>query len=301
MHIVKFTVPGAAHAQVGVLQEDTVTSLAAGAIADLLRLPLEQVQMQCRAPAGHRYAAGEVRLLPPVDGRMEVWAAGVTYKTSQLERIKESQSAASVYELVYDAARPELFFKSAAWRVVGHQEPIAVRGDSTIDVPEPELALVLNSSGELLGYSICDDVSSRSIEGDNPLYLPQAKIYLGGCAVGPGIRPAWEVRDPYSLGIHLRIARDGIVAWQGQASTAQLNRRLDDLVDYLLRADLFPDGVVLSTGTCLVPELPFTLQAGDLVEIEIEHVGRLANSVVRGRADVEWLARDGADRTGIRS
>lgn len=296
MQLVRFAAAGHSYPQVGVLEDGTVTTLPMLSVADLLREPLARIRSICRAPSGRSYAADQVRLLPPVDGRMEVWAAGVTYKTSELGRVKESHSAPTVYELVYEAERPELFYKSAAWRVVGDGEPIAVRSDSTIDVPEPELALVLNCSGEIAGYSICDDVSSRSIEGENPLYLPQAKSYLGGCAVGPGIRPAWELPDPYRLGISLHIARGGLMVWQGQASTTGLKRSLDDLVAYLLRADVFPDGVVLSTGTCLVPELPFSLEQGDTVEIQIEGIGRLTNPVVRGRAGAEWLSLDASRR-----
>jgi 2-dehydro-3-deoxy-D-arabinonate dehydratase len=218
-----------------------------------------------------------------------VWAAGVTYQQSRAARVEESERSATVYEQVYDADRPELFFKSVAWRVVGDGEPIAVRDDSKVDVPEPELAVVVNAAGEIVGYTVCDDVSSRTLEGENPLYLPQAKIYLGGCSVGPGIRPAWEVTDPYDLTIRLTIRRDGSVHWSGEASTSQLRRRLDELVDYLTRADAFPDGVILSTGTCLVPGTPFTLTAGDEVQIEIDEVGILTNPVVRGRTDMQWL------------
>ena len=158
-----------------------------------------------------------------------------------------------------------------------------MRSDSSIDVPEPELAVVLNAAGEVAGYTICNDMSSRSIEGENPLYLPQAKIYLGGCAVGPWIVPAWEVPDPYALTIELAIARDGSTAWAGSASTAALHRKIDELAAYLFRADEFPAGVILSTGTSLVPELPFTLEAGDEVRIRISGIGELANPVVRGK------------------
>jgi 2-dehydro-3-deoxy-D-arabinonate dehydratase len=161
-----------------------------------------------------------------------------------------------------------------------------VRADSAVDVPEPELAAVLNSAGDVLGYTICNDMSSRSIEGENPLYLPQAKIYLGGCAAGPWIRPAWEVPDPYALTIELTISRDGAAAWSGSASTAGLRRRIAELAAFLFREDEFPDGVVLSTGTSLVPDLPFTLRPGDEVRIAISGIGELVNHVVRGKAAV---------------
>jgi 2-dehydro-3-deoxy-D-arabinonate dehydratase len=161
-----------------------------------------------------------------------------------------------------------------------------VRADSSIDVPEPELAVVLNADNEIVGYTICNDMSSRSIEGENPLYLPQAKIYLGGCALGPVITPAWEIPDPYALTIELTITRDGAIIWDGSASTSALHRRIDELAGYLFREDEFPAGVILSTGTSLVPDLPFTLQAGDEIRIAIPGIGELVNPVVRGKAAV---------------
>ncbi|HVX45419.1 MAG TPA: fumarylacetoacetate hydrolase family protein, partial [Mycobacteriales bacterium] len=276
MHIVRFAEATSAP-QVGILAVDGAITAFAGAdtIAELLRLPAATLQERCADPGGESVPADRVRLLPPVDGRTEVWAAGVTYVRSREARVAESEKSATVYEQVYDADRPEIFFKSAAWKVVGDQEPIAIRSDSTVDVPEPELAVVANAGGEIVGFSVCDDVSSRSIEGENPLYLPQAKVFAGGCALGPGIRPAWEIADPYRLGIALRIHRDGETVWSGEANTDQLHRKLDDLLRYLRHSDLFPDGVVLSTGTCLVPDLPFTLQAGDRIDIEIDEVGTL--------------------------
>jgi 2-dehydro-3-deoxy-D-arabinonate dehydratase len=170
--------------------------------------------------------------------------------------------------------------------VAGPDQPIAVRADSTWDVPEPELALVVNAHAEIVGYTIANDVSSRSIEGENPLYLPQAKVYAGCCAVGPGITPAWEVANGYALALRLRILRAGRLHWTGESSTRELKRRYDELVSYLFREDEFPEGVILSTGTALVPESPFTLQPGDVVEIEIDQLGTLRNRVVRGRPGV---------------
>jgi 2-dehydro-3-deoxy-D-arabinonate dehydratase len=201
----------------------------------------------------------------------------------------ESEQSADIYDRVYAAERPELFFKSAAWRVSGPGQPVSVRADSTIDVPEPELAVVLNAEGAVAGYTICNDMSSRSIEGENPLYLPQAKIYLGGCAVGPWIVPAWEVPDPYALTIELTIARDGAAAWEGSASTAALHRKFHELAAYLFRADDFPAGVILATGTSVVPDLPFTLEGGDEVHIRISGIGHLINPVVRGKPAVSLL------------
>ena len=194
-----------------------------------------------------------------------------------------------MYARVYEAERPELFFKSPAWRVCGDGEPIGIRPDSQISVPEPELALVCNAGAEIVGVTICDDVSSRSIEGQNPLYLPQAKIYAGACALGPGITPAWEL-DLGALAITVSVRRDGTVAWSGETSTASLHRELGELVEYLFLASSFPHGAVLSTGTGLVPELSFTLAPGDEVEIGVAGVGTLTN-VVRSATSGEfgWL------------
>jgi 2-dehydro-3-deoxy-D-arabinonate dehydratase len=223
-------------------------------------------------------------VLAPLDGETEVWAAGVTYERSMHARVQESLDSADIYDRVYTAPRPELFFKSAAWRVAGPGDRVSARADSQVDVPEPELAAVLNADADVIGYTICNDMSSRSIEGENPLYLPQAKIYLGGCAAGPGIRPAWEVEDPYGLTIEMTIRRDGDIAWTGQSSTAGLRRTVPELAAFLFREDEFPAGVVLSTGTSLVPDLPFTLRAGDEIRISITEIGELVNHVVRGKA-----------------
>jgi 2-dehydro-3-deoxy-D-arabinonate dehydratase len=222
-------------------------------------------------------------ILAPIDGQTEVWAAGVTYKRSEEARVEESATP-DIYTHVYRAERPELFFKATPRRVAGPDQQIVVRSDSTWDVPEPELAVVVNAAGDIVGYTIGNDVSSRSIEGENPLYLPQAKVYAGCCALGPGITPVWEIDDPYVLGIRMWIQRAGVGHWQGHTSMREFARRLDDLVAYLFREDSFPDGVILSTGTALVPDSPFTLEAGDVVDIEIDGLGRLRNPVVRGKA-----------------
>ncbi|HEX6198465.1 MAG TPA: fumarylacetoacetate hydrolase family protein [Jiangellaceae bacterium] len=290
MHVARFAVSDSRDARVGVLSDDIVTELdGVGAVSELLHLPVGELRERLRGASGPQRRRADVTLVPPIDSSTEVWACGVTYKTSQGARMEESERAASIYELVYDADRPEIFFKSAAWRVAGDGEPVAIRSDSEVNVPEPELAVVVNAHGEVVGFTCCNDVSSRTIEGENPLYLPQAKAYLGGCAVGPAIRPVWEVPDPYNLSIEMTIERDGVAAWQGAAGTWQLHRRIDDLVGYLLRADVFPDGAVLSTGTCLVPPAPFTLQPHDVVRIRIEGVGTLTNSVVEGVAGMAWL------------
>ena len=285
MQLVRYRTGRQPEVQIGICRDGLVTRLpGVGSLAELWSLPLDQLRARLDASTGDGGAdLSTVELLAPVDGRTEVWAAGVTYQTSREARVEESERAATVYELVYDAPRPELFLKSVAWRVVGSGGAIGIREDSTVDVPEPELALVVNRYGEIVGYTVCDDVSSRSIEGENPLYLPQAKLFHGCCGLGPWIRPAWEVPDPYDLGIEMEIRRDGRLVWSGGASTALLHRRLDDLVGYLMRGDVHPDGVILSTGTCLVPPAPFSLAAGDTVQITIAGVGTLANTVTRGR------------------
>jgi 2-dehydro-3-deoxy-D-arabinonate dehydratase len=279
--------------QAGVAADDGSLSplTAVPSLAGLLALPLSRIREICAAASGEAVPEQRAELLAPVDGRTEVWAAGVTYERSRTARMAESEESADIYDLVYSAERPELFFKSAAWRVSGPGVPVSVRADSGIDVPEPELAVVLNYAGDVVGYTVCNDMSSRSIEGENPLYLPQAKIYLGGCAAGPWIRPAWEIPDPYALTIEMTISRAGAAIWAGSSSTASLRRRIDELAGYLFREDDFPDGVVLSTGTSLVPDLPFTLRAGDEIRIEISQIGELVNPVVRGKAAVAAQAR----------
>jgi len=238
---------------------------------------------------------GPARLLPPVDGLTEVWASGVTYRRSSQARQEESV-VADVYARVYEAARPELFSKSAAWRVVGHGEPVGIRADSAIDVPEPELALVCAASGEVVGLTVCNDVSSRSIEGENPLYLPQAKTYAGSCALGPGIVPLWQVGEVGEVGdlaIEVDVLRAGVSVWSGATSTSAIHRTLDDLVEHLFRAQSFPAGVVLSTGTGIVPELDWTLVAGDVVRVSVEGVGVLENPVREVSGDAfAWLTPD---------
>jgi 2-dehydro-3-deoxy-D-arabinonate dehydratase len=304
MRLIRFAV-GDGEPRVGLLSQDgddgagVVTLRAAGSLAELLALPLPEIRTICASPDGETVPAAAVRLLAPADGRMEVWAAGVTYERSRTARMAESEQSADIYDRVYAAERPELFFKSAAWRVSGPGAPVAVRADSSIDVPEPELAVVLNAAGAIVGYTICNDMSSRSIEGQNPLYLPQAKTYAGSCAVGPWIVPAWEVPDPYALTIELTISRDGEAAWAGAASTSTLHRKIDELAAWLFLENEFPAGVILSTGTSLVPELPFTLETGDEIRITISGIdGTLVNPVVQGRAALQ-AARGAANTAGL--
>jgi 2-dehydro-3-deoxy-D-arabinonate dehydratase len=280
VNIVRYEVDGAV--RIGLHSDGTIAELdGVSTLADLWRLPAVRLRERLGRP-GPAVPVSEVRLLAPIDGRTEVWACGVTYEVSRGARIEESERAADVYALVYDAVRPELFFKSVAWRVRGPGEPVGIRVDSEVNVPEPELAVVVNAFGEIVGYTIGNDMSSRSIEGENPLYLPQAKIYYGACAVGPWITPAWAVTDPYDLAIDLAIDRDGREHWRGRTRTSLLHRRLDDLVGYLMRGDVHPDGAVLSTGTCLIPPAPFTLADGDTVRITIDGLGTLTNPVRRG-------------------
>ena len=206
-------------------------------------------------------------LLAPLEADHEVWASGVTYLRSRQARQAESV-VGDVYGRVYDAERPELFFKAAGWRVVANGAGIRIRGDSAWNVPEPELVLAINRLGEIVGYCAGNDVSSRSIEGENPLYLPQAKVYTGACALGPGLVLV-EGASPGDLPIRLEIRRKGEAIFQAQTQTSQMKRRLDELVTYLYRELDFPHGVFLMTGTGIVPGEDFTLQAGDHVSITV--------------------------------
>ncbi|WP_410608054.1 fumarylacetoacetate hydrolase family protein [Amycolatopsis sp. lyj-109] len=282
-HLVRFA-DGTGTIRVGVLTDEQVRPLAVASMSDLLRRPVAEIR-ELTETAGEPVSPAGIRLLPPLDGRMEVWAAGVTYLRSEEARREESADE-DVYARVYRAQRPELFFKSPAWRVVTDGEPVAIRADSANNVPEPELGLLLTATGEIAGYVVVDDVSSRSIEGENPLYLPQAKIYTGSCAVSARVRPAWEVPDPLSLDLRMRILRDGHEVFAGEASTTQLNREPAALVEYLWRDNDFPDGAVLSTGTSVVPGLDLGLRPGDVVEIEIGEVGSLHCPVVLGADEV---------------
>ena len=210
----------------------------------------------------------------------EVWAAGVTYLRSRSARIDESKDAGggTFYDRVYNAERPELFFKASAFRVKAPGETIRVRGDAKWNVPEPELALYINARGQIIGYTIGNDVSSRDIEGENPLYLPQAKVYDGSCALGPAVLVTDEPLPP-ETSIELRIKRGGTVAFEGSTTLSQLRRTPVELVEYLFRETSFPDGCVLLTGTGVIPPDSFTLQSGDDVEIRIPPIGTLRNTV----------------------
>jgi 2-dehydro-3-deoxy-D-arabinonate dehydratase len=224
-----------------------------------------------------------VRLLAPIDDQ-EVWAAGVTYTRSKTARMEESTAAASCYDRVYDAPRPELFFKASPHRVAGPDEPLRIRQDAQWSVPEPEFTLVLTTRLQIVGYTIGNDMSSRDIEGDNPLYLPQAKVYDACCGLGPCIvlAPAGALPSPEEVTIEMVVLRDGKAAFQGQTDLSKMARKPEHLVQWLARDNSFPTGAFLLTGTGIVPPNLFTLLPGDVVKITIEGVGTLSNPVIQG-------------------
>jgi len=227
--------------------------------------------------SGH--ALNPAEILAPI-GRQEVWAAGVTYYRSRGARMEESKDAGggSFYDRVYSAERPELFFKSTASRTVGTGGKVRIRRDSAWNVPEPELTLLVSPGARISGYTIGNDMSSRDIEGENPLYLPQAKVYTGSCALGPGILLSDEPL-PASTEIAIEILRGGDAVFAGQTALTELKRDPQTLVSYLLRDNAFPDGCFLMTGTGIVPPSTFTLASGDLIGITIEPIGTLVNEV----------------------
>ncbi len=218
-------------------------------------------------------------ILPPV-GSQEVWAAGVTYLRSRDARMEESKEAGSadVYQKVYEAERPELFFKSMPYRVSGHNGKVNIRKDSAWNVPEPELAIYINSSGDIQAYTIGNDMSSRSIEGENPLYLPQAKMYERSAALGPCLFIP-EKPIPSTTGIHMKIYRKDQVAYEGHTALSQMKRTLPDLASFLFREFDFATGCFLMTGTCLVPPHDFTLNEHDVVEISIDGIGTMQHTI----------------------
>ncbi len=230
-------------------------------------------------PALPKLPLSQVRLCAPVE-RQEVWAAGVTYSRSKKARMDESAFSANAYDRVYEAERPELFFKSLPQKVAAQDDPVGIRKDARWSVPEPELALVLNSRGRLVGCTIGNDMSSRDIEGENLLYLPQAKIYTHSCALGPWITLGASEATARQWEIRLQISRYNAAVFSGQTSVDQIKRSFDELAAFLFRSQQFPGGAVLLTGTGIVPPDGFTLQAGDVVTIEISGIGLLRNPVV---------------------
>ena len=241
--------------------------------------PATLARIASRNAAAFDAMRGDVVILPPVDGQMEVWAAGVTYERSKVARQEESEGGGDFYDRVYHADRPELFFKSPAYRVVGPDAPVRIRRDSTWNVPEPEMTLIVSAGGQIVGVTVGNDMSSRSIEGENPLYLPQAKTYDGACALGPAILVVEDPAILRDLPIRLEIQRDGATAWEGETSTARMKRTPEELAAYLFRETAFPHGAALMTGTGLVPPDSFTLQPGDTVHITLGDVGTLVNTV----------------------
>jgi len=215
-----------------------------------------------------RYSPRDVRLLAPVE-RQEVWAVGVTYLRSKKARMEESDFSATAYDKVYDAPRPELFFKALPEKVVGSGESVGIRSDAKWNVPEPELAFVINSRGNIVGFTIGNDMSSRDIEGENLLYLPQAKIYEKSCAVGPVVVVGADEAEARTWTIQLAIDRNGAGVFEGETSVNQIKRNFAELVEYLFRSQKFPNGAILLTGTGVVPPDTFTLRAEDKIKISI--------------------------------
>lgn len=265
-----------------VTDDDTVLDLTPTGLTSLTALlesrdPVAALRVAAHGPLPHHPVAS-VRLHAPVE-RQEVWAAGVTYLRSKAARMEESDFSATAYDRVYDAERPEIFFKALADKVIPTGEPVGIRRDSTWNVPEPELALVLSSRGQVVGYTIGNDMSSRSIEGENLLYLPQAKTYFRSCSLGPWITLGTPEPAARTWSISLDISRDHTSVFSGTTTVGQIKRSFDELAGFLFRSQVFPHGAVLLTGTGVVPDESFTLQDGDEVTIEISGIGTLRNTV----------------------
>lgn len=266
-----------------VTADDRVVDLTAGGVESLA------VILDADDPARAAHAAsvgvapelrlGDVALLPPVE-RQEVWAAGVTYLRSKTARMEESDFSATAYDRVYDAARPEIFFKALGEKVVGPGDAVGIRRDARWSVPEPELALVMNACGRIVGCTIGNDMSSRDIEGENLLYLPQAKVYDRSCALGPWIVLGPDEAAMRAWSVSVSIERGGTKVFAGSTGIDRIRRSFADLVGHLWRSQSFPHGVVLLTGTGVVPDESFTLAADDRVTIGIDGIGRLENPVV---------------------
>jgi len=299
MRLLHYHLPGEGDCW-GVATGDEVRRVAAGAagggafLASLLQLPDPVAALAAAVAASGGRAGGSLasltaalpdpslpHLLAPLD-LQEVWAAGVTYQRSKVARMEESQGAARFYDAVYDADRPELFLKATPSRVSGPNGPIRIRRDARWNVPEPEVGLVFTPDLRLVGYTIGNDVSSRDIEGENPLYLPQAKVYRECCGLGPCILLDPQPGEHRNLEIGLEIRRGGGVVFSGATGTAQMKRHFGDLLGWLGRDNVFPHGGVLLTGTGLVPGDDFTLQPGDEVAITVPEIGTLRNTVVQG-------------------
>ena len=267
-----------------VVGETDLLNLGAVGVGSLTSLiesddPLAELS-RLAARGAPRLSISSVKLLAPVE-QQEVWAAGVTYLRSRAARMEESDFSATAYDRVYDAPRPELFFKSLAEKVVPTGEPVGIRRDAKWNVPEPELALVLDSCGRLKGYTIGNDMSSRDIEGENLLYLPQAKVYNRSSALGPFVTLGPTETEARAWEISLEIRRGGQVVFDGRTSVGKIKRSFAELADWLFRSQNFPHGAVLLTGTGIVPDAGFTLRAGDNIQISVAGIGVLENSVVK--------------------
>lgn len=283
MQLIKYTHDGAQHA--GILDGDSVRPFdsAGGHTLFSILESAAPAAAASSAASGDSIPLADVQLLAPID-EQEVWAAGVTYKRSRTARMEESEAAASCYDRVYESPRPELFLKATPHRVSGPGQPLRIREDSNWNVPEPELTLVINTRKQLVGFTIGNDMSSRDIEGDNPLYLPQAKVYNQCCGLGPCITLPSAMPESNAIGIRLNIRRGDQVAFAGETSIEQMARTFDDLIGWLSRDNSFPTGAFLLTGTGIVPD-DFTLEPGDLIEIEIDGIGTLTNTVVQGAGE----------------
>ncbi|HYH12179.1 MAG TPA: fumarylacetoacetate hydrolase family protein [Thermomicrobiales bacterium] len=286
MPICRFHTGDPAAARIGLLDGDQVIPFPPtpepSSLRELLRMTRADIAAavgRARQSDASSIPAHDAILLAPID-EQEVWACGVTYLRSRDARMEESTEE-DVYERVYNADRPELFFKATPSRVAGPGQPVGIRADSTWDVPEPEVTLVINAHGEIVGYTVGNDMSSRSIEGENPLYLPQAKMYAACAGLGPVIALADEVANPRALTVMLTIERDGAVLFEGDTSTDQMARSFEDLVGFLHRHNTFPNGVFLMTGTGIIPPSEFTLEDGDVVSISVDGVGTLTQPVTR--------------------
>lgn len=296
MKLVHFHLPGQGGTW-GVVDGDRVTAIATdtgsagGFLASLLQWPDPLAVLSAAGSRGAAFSftelsagapeAGVPHLLAPID-HQEVWAAGVTYQRSKVARMAESEGAARFYDQVYDADRPELFMKATPSRVSGPNAPVRIRVDARWNVPEPEVALLLSPEMRIIGYTLGNDMSSRDIEGENPLYLPQAKVYRQSCGLGPVLLLETEPREHRELPITLEIRRGGESVYHQETSTAQMKRHFADLASWLGRDNLFPQGAYLLTGTGLVPGDDFTLAAGDEVRISSPEIGTLRNPVVQG-------------------
>jgi 2-dehydro-3-deoxy-D-arabinonate dehydratase len=281
MQLCKVRKPGG-QVEVGLLQDGEVSFLRAGphhrSLSEILHSGSAASLLTALFDANSAVPLETMKLLPPLDAQ-EVWAAGVTYTRSREARERESEGAARFYDLVYRAHRPELFFKATPRRVVGPQDRVQIRKDARWSVPEPELALVVSPALQIVGYTIGNDMSSRDIEGENPLYLPQAKVYNGSCALGPAITLAADLPPLDQVTIELTILRGSAPVFEGSTSLSAMARTFTDLVSWLGRDNSFPDGVILLTGTGIVPPDQFTLASGDEIRISINGIGTLVNTV----------------------